>query len=203
MTRKELAEILESHRKWLVGEGGVKANFRRADLWGANLRGVNLIGADLREANLRDADLRGAILEKADLRDADLRGADLRGADLREAKLENVKMNYLTVGLQPAPQGDLIGWGKKNGHIVKLLIPKEARRSCATTRKYRAEYAICLEIEGADEVIVKNRYATAVYRPSEKVVAHEWCEDRWEECAPGIHFFLTREEAEQWQNVKI
>ena len=43
MTRTELSEILERHRKWLVGEGGGQ----RADLSGANLR-----GADLREADL-------------------------------------------------------------------------------------------------------------------------------------------------------
>ncbi|MCD6148985.1 pentapeptide repeat-containing protein [bacterium] len=189
-----------------------RANLWRADLWGANLREANLRGADLWEANLWEANLRGANLweanlwranlKEADLTGADLRGADLTGADLTGANLRDIRINYLTVGIHPAPEGDLIGWGKKNGHIVKLLIPKEARRSCATTRKYRAEYAICLEIEGADEVKVENYYATAIYRSGEKVVAHEWCEDRWQECAGGIHFFLTREEAENWVDSK-
>lgn len=43
MTRTELLEILERHRKWLAGEAGVQ----RADLRYADLR-----YADLREANL-------------------------------------------------------------------------------------------------------------------------------------------------------
>lgn len=43
MTRTELSEILERHRKWLAGEAGGQ----RADLRGANLRGADLCGADL------------------------------------------------------------------------------------------------------------------------------------------------------------
>lgn len=43
MTRTELSEILERHRKWLVDEDGVQ----RADLRGADLRGADLCGADL------------------------------------------------------------------------------------------------------------------------------------------------------------
>ena len=78
MTRTELSEILERHRKWLAGEaGGQRADLREADLRGADLREADLRGADLREANLRGADLR-----YANLRGADLRGADLCGADL-------------------------------------------------------------------------------------------------------------------------
>ena len=68
MTRTELSEILERHRKWLAGEAGGQ----RADLCGADLR-----GADLREADLRGADLREANLRGADLRYANLCGADL------------------------------------------------------------------------------------------------------------------------------
>ena len=98
MTRTELLEILERHRKWLAGEAGVQradlrgADLREADLRGADLREANLCGADLREADLREADLRyanlcGADLSEADLSGANLSGADLRGADLREADL--------------------------------------------------------------------------------------------------------------------
>ena len=48
MTQTELSEILERHRKWLVGEGGGQ----RADLSEANLRYADLRGADLCGANL-------------------------------------------------------------------------------------------------------------------------------------------------------
>lgn len=73
MTREELNEKLELHRKWLGNkDGGEQMDLRYADLRGASLR-----GADLREADLSDADL-----SKADLSDADLNNADLREANL-------------------------------------------------------------------------------------------------------------------------
>ena len=88
MTRTELSEILERHRKWLVGEGGgQRADLREADLREADLRYANLCGADLSEADLSEADLSGANLSGADLRYANLSGANLRGADLSGADL--------------------------------------------------------------------------------------------------------------------
>ena len=59
MTKSELNEILEKHKKWLNDEeGGEKAtlsgaDLRRADLRQANLSGENLSGADLSGADLR------------------------------------------------------------------------------------------------------------------------------------------------------
>ena len=93
MTRTELLEILERHRKWLAGEAGGQradlsdADLRYADLSGANLRYANLRYADLSGADLRYADLSGANLRYANLSGADLSGADLRYADLSGANL--------------------------------------------------------------------------------------------------------------------
>ena len=51
MTQEKLQEILEAHKRWLVGESdGSRANLCRADLCGANLRGANLCGANLCDA---------------------------------------------------------------------------------------------------------------------------------------------------------
>ena len=53
MTRTELLEILERHRKLLVGEdGGQRADLSEADLRYANLRYADLRYADLCGANL-------------------------------------------------------------------------------------------------------------------------------------------------------
>jgi hypothetical protein len=169
-----------------------------------DLRDADLRDADLRDADLSYVDMRGADLSYADLRNADLRraillDADLYGANLIGAKTDEWVVNYQTVGVHPAPEGELTAWGKKNGHIVKMRIPVEAKRSCATTRKFRAEFAEVLEIEGADEVVVENEYGRTVYRPGEIVRCHRWDEDRWNECSGGIHFFLTRVEAETWE----
>ena len=68
-----IQEVLEKHRKWLVGvEGG-----ERADLQGANLYRADLRGADLCYADLCYADLRGANLRSANLCRANLRGANV------------------------------------------------------------------------------------------------------------------------------
>ena len=202
---KELQETIVQHANWLAGKGGACANLSGADLSGADLRGADLSGADLRGADLRRADLSGADLSGADLwcadlsganlQRADLSGADLRGADLRCADLTNSKSNYLTCGIHSAPEGELIGWKKlKNGTIAKLLIPREARRSCATTRKHRAEWVVVLEGEG------ETNYKSLItkYAPGQTIKPDSWDADRWHECSHGIHFFLTRQEAEVW-----
>ncbi|MDD5519121.1 MAG: pentapeptide repeat-containing protein [Candidatus Omnitrophica bacterium] len=178
-----------------------EANLRGADLRGADLRWADLRGADLREANLRGADLRGADLRGADLRGADLRGADLRGADLREADLRGVVVDYETIGLHPAPEGDLIVWGNKSGHIVKARVPTGAPRSCATTRKHRSAWVEVLEIDdgAVNRIEHKTQYGSVIYEVGKETHADSWDTDRWNECSRGIHWFLSRAEAEAWQ----
>ena len=161
-------------------------------------------GADLQGADLRGAYLRGADLQGADLRDAYLRGAYLRGADLQGAK----NAEY-AIALTVVPSdGTIIGWKRcLNGRIVKLRIPTKAKRSNATGRKCRAEFAKVLAIyeAGSAEPLAKTELAysqhdnTFTYKVGETVKpSAKFDPDRWNECAPGIHFFITREEAERY-----
>jgi hypothetical protein len=168
-----------------------KRDFRDAYLYGADLR-----GADLRGANLYGADLRGADLRDANLRDADLRGADLRDANLYGANLRGANLPDLVVAqLSILPEGDLIGYKKLSGDVIcRIKIPADAKRSNATGRKCRAEYAIVLEGEGFSKHDNKFKYVVGeTVRPRKA-----WCEDRWQECDSGIHFFLTKIEAENY-----
>ena len=87
MTQEQINKILASHKEWMKGTGGERADLRDADLRDADLRDANLRDADLRDADLCGADLRDADLCGADLRVANLCGADLCGADLRDADL--------------------------------------------------------------------------------------------------------------------
>ena len=186
------------------------ADLRCADMHGANLHGANLHGADLRDADLRDANLRGANLYGANLHDADLRGAHLRGADLRGANLHGANLRDADLrdadlrganGAKLAiaktrilPAGSLIGWKKLgNGVIAKLCIPEDARRSHAFGRKCRAEFVDVIEGDG-----VSQHDGVTKYAPGERVTCDKWCEDWTQECAGGIHFFITREEAEAY-----
>ena len=135
-------------------------------------------------AHLQGADLQRAHLQGADLRDADLRGADLRGAAY-----------YFS---QCPESGSFTAWKKcRDNIIVKLLIPSSAKRSSATSRKCRANKAKVVKIYGAD--IAYSQYdATFSYKEGKTVKVADFCEDRWKECTEGVHFFITREEAEQY-----
>ena len=148
-----------------------------------------------------------AVSAKADLSGAYLSGANLSGANLSGAYLfgaVNAELAYaLTVIVC---EGDIVGWKKlKDGIVAKLLIPKEARRSNAAGRKCRAEYADVLEIIGAEKgtnrddgntgITLEYIAGTRVYACN-KEGAHTWDENRWNECSSGIHFYITRAEAE-------
>ena len=177
------------------------ANLCEVNLYGVNLRGANLREANLCEVNLRGANLSGANLYRANLREANLRGADLSGANLYEAKNGDlVKAQTVIV-----PEGDIIGWKKcLDNVIVKLLIPKEAKRSNATGRKCRAEYVEVLDlIYGNDkrkkvEKAISSHDKKTEYKKGETVKCDKWDEERFNECSGGIHFFITREEAEDY-----
>lgn len=156
---------------------------------------ANLEGANLEWANLKGANLEGAYLKAANLEGAYLKGVNLYGAYLEGA---NNLPPLATAQTVIAPEGDLIVWKQcEGGVLVKLLIPRGAKRSNSTGRKCRADFADVLEIIGAD-VGISQHDANVVYRVGQRVTCHKWGENRWEECAGGIHFFLTREEAEAY-----
>jgi hypothetical protein len=170
------------------------------NLRNANLRNAELQGANLQDADLRNADLQGANLQDANLQDADLRNADLRNADLRNANLQDA--NLFNFKVCP-PSGAFEAWKKASGHIVKLQIPSFARRtSCLINRKCRAELVKVLAIYGKDGKPVQKTIGSydkkTVYEVGKYVKPDSYCSDIRIDCSHGIHFFLTREEAENW-----
>ena len=184
MDSEKLKEILENHKHWLNED---------CDGW-----------QDMR------ADLSWADLSGADLRWADLSEVNLSGADLRWAK------NVPFIPLACPDTGAFVGFkksslysldeAKKQDVIVELEILADARRSSATGRKCRCDKAKVLSITtldgvavGADAGTVHSSYdSDFVYEVGEIVTAPNFCEDRWEECAPGIHFFINRQEAVEY-----
>jgi hypothetical protein len=210
--KDELAEILKLHLMWLKSEDGGKradlsgadlsgANLRSADLRSADLSGADLSGADLRSADLRSANLRSADLRSADLRSANLRSADLSGADLRSANLRSADLSGADAARTIiCAEGDIIGWKKcQNGVIVKLKIPAKAKRSNATGRKCRAEYAKVIEIFNSENGEGISAYdSNIIYKVGKTIKPDKFDENRWDECSNGIHFFITRAEAEAY-----
>ena len=177
------------------------ADLRDADLRDADLCGADLRGSNLRSANLCDADLRGANLCDADLRGANLYGADLRGTDLRGANLCDAKGCYLSC----PTEGSFIGWKKASGCIVKLRIPEDARRSSATGHKCRCDKAYVMEIQNMDgtkateDTVRSDHDKNFVYTVGATVEVPDFDDNRWSECAQGIHFFIDRRAAVEYQ----
>ena len=207
MDQKELNNVLAKHKKWLYAEeGGERANLRNADLR----------NADLQRADLRNADLRGADLQRADLQRADLRGADLRNANLRDANLWDANLRNADLWgayhdsstaflpIQCPEEGSFIAYKKAKGLVVKLLIPDDAKRSSATSRKCRCDKAKVLEIMQPDKTpsnitsVPSNYDPDFVYEVGKTVMVSDFEEDRFVECAAGIHFFITFDEAKKY-----
>ena len=173
-----LKEILEKHKLWLFDRDGGER---------ANLCGADLCGADLRDANLCDA--------------------NLCGADLFDAKnIDSVLWSLYTsfYPLQCPEDGSYIAYKKARGLIVKLKIPEDALRSSATSRKCRASKAEVLSITDIDgniaaEQVESNYDKNFVYVVGSTVEVPNFDTNRWNECAPGIHHFITREEAVKYE----
>ena len=196
----------------LRGADLCSANLSRADLRGADLRyadlsRANLHGADLSRADLRGADLRYADLSRANLHGADLSRANLHGANLRDAN--HVKLSIAKTSILP-DEGDIIGWKKAyvdraTPVIVKLLIPADAQRSNATGRKCRASTARVLDLQDKqgnslppDTTAYSSYDPDFTYQKGKTVHVEDFDTNRWDECATGIHFFITRIEAVEY-----
>ena len=208
ITTDELKTILENHRHWwdedCEGWEGMRADLSGANLSCADLSGANLSGADLRNADLSSADLRNADLSCADLSGADLSGADLSCADLSGANLRNANLSCAKGITMACPSdGAFTAWKKlNNGAIAKLLIPENAKRCSATGRKCRCDKAVVIAIYDKDGNAIESMSSTwmsdFIYKVGEYIVPDSFDDDRWNECSHGIHFFITRTEAEEY-----
>ena len=197
-------------------------NLSNADLTSANLENADLSNASLRRSYLKHADLQYAILRCADLEHADLRHANLRYANLRYADLEHVNLRHTNIsnarlrdanlqdikidihttgyGLACPEKGSFIGYKKAGECIIELLILEDAKRSSATSTKCRCNKAKVLDIEDirtGEKVkeIGSNYDNNFIYKTGEVVYVNDFDNDRWNECASGIHFFMSRDYA--------
>ena len=196
-------------RAYLTGANLLRADLRHADLSGADLTGANLRHADLSRARLLGANLWGANLWGANLLDANLLRANLTGAnlsrahlldaDLSRAILSGAKLSNATFPpLSILPAGDLIGWKKLREGLCKLKIPAAAKRVNSTGRKCRAEYARVLELFPKGTKTGYAVYDNTEYHLGKIVRPDKYDPDFRVECSHGIHFFITREEAQAY-----
>ena len=189
-----------------------KANLRSANLSSADLSSANLISANLSSADLSSANLRYANLIYANLISADLSSADLSSANLSSADLSSANLSYADLSevknaalvlarVQFIPMtGQFIGWKKcAGGLIVELRIPAKAKRSHGAERKCRCSEAVPVAIFDGEKKVktAKSLHDSKfTYTVGKTAKPDGFDEDRWNTCGQGIHFYLTREEAE-------
>ena len=102
--------------------------------------------------------------------------------------------------LQCPEKGAYTAYKKAEGKIVELLIPEDAKRSSATSRKCRASKASVVDITSLDgnehfEAATSDYCPIFIYKVGETVEENSFDENRWNECSTGIHHFITRDEA--------
>jgi hypothetical protein len=201
------------------------ADFFNSNLTGANFKGCILDKVNFRRANLKLSSLRASICNGT-LFDGytlfggvSFEGADFRNVDFTSTFLFNLGIQYhnarffncLFTSSQRAkfsivPEtGAFEGWKKCcHGDLVHLRIPADAKRSNAPDgRKCRASKAKVLGIyshNGSSKLMTYSRYESDFkYQIGKLVKPRRKFEDDWtQECASGIHFFLTQEEAKAY-----
>lgn len=150
-------------------------------------------------------------LKDTELMDARFLGCFFKGTSLGSALRCNIPMTCPDTGsfigwkkaYVKSPDIESLvkfNWERTTEVIVKLEIQEDARRSSAGSRKCRCDKAKVLSITSLDGI---REYDTAysfhdasfVYRVGETVSVDNFCTNRWNECAAGIHFFITRDEA--------
>ncbi len=179
------------------------ANFRYTDFRYANFRYADFRSADFRYTDFRYADFSYADFSSADFRYTDFRSAnfrytDFRSANFRYADFENSLFNYRIL----SEEGKIIGWKKAKDSIVKLEIDCKTAVGGMVGRKCRCMKAKVLEIKDFEgnklEEANSNYDSSFIYKVGKTVKVEDWNKKPYLECEKGIHFFITKQEAEYW-----
>ena len=171
-----------------------RADLSRADLYGADLSGANLSGADLSGANLSDTDLTGANLTHANLSGADLTDADLQCANLTNTILDEKEQCRKGIVLTEP----MVGYKKaRGGKIITLEIPIGSKVFSINNNKRRTNKAKVIDVQGEIE-LSSIYYADFKYHVGDEIDIIDFDDNYNVECGAGIHFFLTRDEAENY-----
>ena len=180
------------------------ADLTRADLIGVDLRLANLSGADLSYADLTYSNLRRDILTDTDLYGANLTGADLTGTNLIDSELEYANLTDTILDeKEQCRKGivlteSMIGYKKSDeGKIITLEIPICAKVFSINNNKRRTNKVKVIDMQGETEL--SSCYDTNFkYHVGDEIEIYNFDENYNVECGTGIHFFSTREEAENY-----
>ena len=187
-----LEEILERHKHWL-NRDCENWESMQADLHNADLHDADMSYTNMRGANMSCADMNGADMNGANMSCADMSGADMNGANMSGANMSGV--DRLRKGIKLSEP--IIGWKKcKNDVLVKLEIPRGAIVFSINNNKCRTDKAKVLEIIGGNRAYSNHKFFS--YYVGDVIEVFDFNCEYNVECAKGIHFFKSREEAENY-----
>ena len=188
-------------------------SFAHADLKGMDFSGAYFMSTFFGNVNLKDVRFNYAHLYTSSFHYSNLTDVDFRGADITDVSFNNTRMDGIIMDettshyhMHCPEEGGFTGYkmafnDKYHPYIVELKIPACALRSSATSNKCRCSEAKVMSItclEGTDDgtdIVRSGRNPYFLYKAGETVKVDDFDENRWHECAPGIHFFMTRKEA--------
>jgi len=198
----------------LDGARFVDCNLRNVYFCRTTATRSRFTNCDLTYAKFTEADVSDAYFGDSTLDQTDFGFAKMCRADLDEAlKTETIRNG---MPIMCPEKGGFTAYkqcvDKLTGReiVVELYIPASAKRTSSTSRKCRASAA---KVKGfyrksGDKISkedAKNYHAVShynslfEYKIGDTVVPqHPFEENRWHECASGIHFFLTFEEAAKY-----
>lgn len=202
-----------------IGTRFYNVNFNNSILCYANMREATFENCNFENANMCGIQLSGTILnnvsfDRADLSIASFYCADILSANFKDARIEGtifqsahvVSAENLYIPMACPSNGGFIGWKKALNDndmavIVKLLIPPDAKRSSGCTRKCRASKAEVIAIETLSGTNINQEKAHSwynedfEYKVGETLEIEDFDDNRYHQCAPGIHFFIDRQDA--------
>lgn len=150
---------------------------------------------DFKGLDLSGLDLSGLDFFNCDLSYSNLKGTRLSYANLYNAKLDEKEKIRKGIILKES----MIGYKKcRFGIIVKLVIPKGAIVFSINNFKCRTNRAKVIEISNGENIAYSNYNHSFTYKLRKEIEIEDFDLAYNVECASGIHFFKTREEAENY-----
>ncbi len=185
---------------------------------------VNMAGTTFRKCNLNHVWFKECSTESirflyCDVQEANFRWMNFRGADFSGSNFHHTLFEYANTEditdnedtkffrmVCPAT-GPFIAWKCCTElRVVQLLVPADAKRVSATAETCRCNKAKVLSIKSIDETKSYD-WAQSTVDPDFYYEVGKWVEpangfeeNRWRDSSQGIHFFMERQQAVDYQS---
>jgi len=201
----------------IVNTTFVHTNLTNVNLGESTIRNCSLVGTNFAGANVDRVLMDNVLTLKTNFGFASHRLFTLSNVGYadpygEEYTYKDAIINYNT-GMACPDTGSFIGWKKainaktREVVIVKLLITENAKR-VGNALKCRCSEAKVLGFETldgkeiTDDITVRSWFTDDfIYPKGEIISVDNFNENRWEVCSNGIHFFINRCEAVNYEDI--